>query len=79
MIWQDIVVGTGTIVFLISLMPTLMNKNAKVPLLTSLPTAIVLYVFSLTFLTLRLYFSSSIQFLTATAWLMISIFRHTWK
>lgn len=79
MIWQDIVVGTGTIVFIISLIPTLLNRNAKVPLLTSLPTALVLYTFSITFLTLKLYYTSAMQFLTATAWLLIAIFRQTRK
>ncbi|WP_115862755.1 hypothetical protein [Halorussus litoreus] len=40
--WQDIVILAGSIVAIASLVPTLLDENASVPLSTSVPTLVVL-------------------------------------
>lgn len=75
MSWQDILISIGTLIFLISLLPTLFNRNAKVPLLTSVPTFIILFLFAYTFFTLELYFTMIADILTGTVWLLIAILR----
>ena len=75
MVWQDIAIGIGVVVFVISLIPTLLNKNAKVPLSTSVPTCIVLYTNAFALFTLGLYFSAVMTLVTGTEWLLITILR----
>jgi len=40
--WQDIVILAGSIVAIASLVPTLLDEDASVPLSTSVPTLVVL-------------------------------------
>lgn len=83
MLWQDIVISIVNIMLLISLTPSLYEsfktKKITIPIFTSLPTAIGLYVMSIAFLTLDLYFSSIIVFLTATEWFILFIMRILYK
>lgn len=67
MIWQDVVFGVGTAVFSIALIPTLRDKQ-KPALLTSIPTAVILYVFAITSSTLNLRFAMIMQLVSATIW-----------
>lgn len=68
--WQDFVILIGSLVFLIALLPSIFSKN-KPDKLTSISTAIVLYVYFGTYITLDLYFSSTVVLATATAWLVL--------
>ncbi len=62
--WQDYVLAGGTIVFNIALIPAIKGTD-KPPFLTSIPTALVLYIFSFSFASLQLWFSASMQFIAA--------------
>ena len=52
--WQDIVIFAGSIVAIASLVPTLLDEKASVPLSTSVPTLAVLSAQGLAFYTLGL-------------------------
>lgn len=52
--WQDTVILAGSIVAIASLVPTILDENASVPLTTSIPTLFVLSGQSVAFYTLGL-------------------------
>ena len=52
--WQDIVILAGSIVAIASLVPTLLDENASVPLSTSVPTLAVLSTQGVAFYSLGL-------------------------
>lgn len=52
--WQDYVILAGSIVAIASLVPTLLDEDAGVPLTTSVPTVLVLSGQSVAFYTLDL-------------------------
>ncbi len=66
----------GNIMLAAVLIPTLRDADAAIPMWTSLPTAAVLYLYGVTFLTLELYLSGASVFATAIIWTMIALFRN---
>lgn len=72
MIWQDIAFTIGSIIFIIALMPAVLNER-KPPLLTSLSTASVLSVFSVCYYTLDLYFAGTAALITAIIWYLLAL------
>ncbi|MBI2990210.1 MAG: hypothetical protein HYY51_03435 [Candidatus Magasanikbacteria bacterium] len=81
--WQDLVIMSVTIVFSAALIPQIWSgfktKTGPISYQTSIPTFIGLYTMSFTYITLRLYFSSVITFLTGTLWLTLCIQRLIYK
>jgi len=75
MIWQDIVFTLGGFIFALLLIPTLIDSEAQVPRLTSIPTALILVIFSLTYFSLGFYYSTITNLMTAGCWAGISIWR----
>ncbi len=69
--WQDFLFAVGSIVFIMALAPTVKSKN-KPPLMTSAPTALILYSFSLAYLTLHLWFAAITTLGTALEWSIIA-------
>ena len=69
-IWQDIVLMIGGFVFAPSLVFTIMART-DVPLLTSLPTAIVLLIFAFCMWTLKLRLAAIANLLTSICWFII--------
>ncbi|RBI60306.1 hypothetical protein [Halomicrococcus sp. NG-SE-24] len=57
--WQEYVFLAGSIVIMISLIPTLRDEEASVPLRTSLPSVVVLFAQTLAFLSMGLMFSAA--------------------
>ncbi len=70
--WQDYVISIGNIIFVISLIPSVLSKN-KPALMTSLLSAVTLFLFVFTFLTLKLWFSAIAQAGSATLWSILAI------
>ena len=70
--WQDYIITIGLIVFSIALLPSVFGKQ-KPPLLTSIPTALVQFVFSVTFATLNLWFSAISQLISGILWAVIAV------
>ena len=69
--WQDYVIGIGAFFFILTLIPSITSKN-KPDIKTSVPTAIILYVFSLSYVTLGLWLAASTTFGTALGWSILS-------
>lgn len=76
MIWQDFVFMAGSMFSVIVLSPTLKSKTASVPWGTSLPSAIIGLVYSISFFTLGMTFSAIGAFTAGTMWSLIALFRH---
>ena len=77
MIWQDIVIAIANDLFGYSLAYQVYigfkEKKGPIALQTSLLTAVGLYAVSVSFLTLKLYFSTIVSMFTATMWLFLLI------
>lgn len=71
MIWQDFVFSAANIVFIISLLPTVLSKDSKPKSLTSILTATMLAVCVPAQLTLHLWFAASTAFITAGLWFVL--------
>jgi hypothetical protein len=72
MIWQDAVFSVGSIVFAIALVPATLHKD-KPPLTTSIPTALVLGIFGLTYTTLNLWYSAATTAMTCLLWTILLV------
>ena len=67
---NDLVFTIGSLVFLLALVPSIATDN-KPNTKTSITTSIVLYAFTLNYISLNLYLSAVVGFMTATAWLVL--------
>jgi hypothetical protein len=70
MLINDLVFTIGSIVFLIALIPSLTSEN-KPDKTTSAITSSVLFLFTLNYLSIGLYISAFVGFITAFAWLIL--------
>lgn len=68
---QDYIFAVGGIVFLVSLIPSIRDKQ-KPALSTSLLTGGVLILFALTYASLRFWFAAITQSVTAVLWLVLA-------
>lgn len=75
--WQDIVIALIGICFSYALIPQVnygfKSKKKTITIQTSLITFIGAYIISIVYLTLKLYFSAIIGFITGTLWLLLFI------
>ncbi len=74
MMWQDIVIAISVIAFSYALIPQVISgfkKKSFVNLQTSGITAFFLYVCSVVFYTLGLYFTMIMDFIAASLWLVL--------
>lgn len=69
-IWQDIAFMIGGFIFAPALIISIV-KNAKYPILTSLPTALVLTMFVICYITLNLHLAATATTLTALCWYIL--------
>lgn len=69
--WQDLVITVGQIIFVLSLLPSILSKN-KPALLTSSITALILYIFTFVYITLSLYFAAISVAATAVGWSVLA-------
>jgi hypothetical protein len=73
---QDIIIAAANVLFSAFLVPTLLSKSARVPLVTSATTGAVLVVEAVVFLSLGLPFSFVTTLVSGALWLSIAAFRH---
>lgn len=71
----DLVFTIGGLVFAVGLLPACLNPKTRMPLRTSLPTAIVLWVYGITFVCMGLPFSALSSYVTAAMWTFIAMDR----
>ena len=72
MSWQDAVLTVTQLGFVAALLPTVISRGGKPPLLTSIPTAIGLAAISFTVASLGLWLSSAAAALSCSLWLTIA-------
>ena len=70
LIWQDIVLMMGGFIFAPSLVVSIVQKT-DIPIMTSLPTALVLTAFVFCYLTLKLRLAALATSLTALCWYIL--------
>ena len=72
MIWQDVVFAAGSVFFAISLLPTVFDRTAAVPRITSIPTAGTLVGFAVAQWSLGCRWAPCFELLTAAVWAWIA-------
>lgn len=70
--WQDLVFFVGEVVFLVGLVPSIINDNPPDPW-TSFPTAFMLFTFMLVHASFKLWFTFSLTWITAMLWVVLGI------
>lgn len=75
MMWQDLVFLVGSMVSVAFLYPTLRDTASRVPLATSIPSMLIGFAYSMTFLSLGMTFSAVGAFAACTMWSLIAAFR----
>lgn len=73
--WQEWVFTIGSVVFMLTLWPTMRNAQAYVPRLTSAPIAVMLSLYVIAFVSLGLIWSAVFTWGTAACWTFINIRR----
>ena len=69
--WQEIVLTTGQLIFVFSLLPSILSKN-KPALSTSFITSVILYIFALIYLSLAFYLTAFAVTTTAIGWSVLA-------
>lgn len=72
MSWQDLVFGTGQIIFVLALIPTIIGKS-KPEFSTSLLNSIILLLFAYTYSTLNLWTSVITSIILFLAWSTLAV------
>ena len=77
MIWQDLVIMIATIFMGYALIPQILyglkNKKKTIATQTAAITTVSLFIFAFVFITLELYFSAIIDFITGALWTILLI------
>lgn len=74
--WQDTFLSIGQFAFAATLIPTIIDPASVVPLWTSFPTALILFGFTYTYITLGLGRAAISCFVAALAWTLVAALRH---
>lgn len=77
MAWQEWIFSIGNVVFLVTLIPTMLNKKAYVPRLTSIPILAMLACYAGAFASMRMYIACAFCVFTVWAWTHIAVCRGT--
>lgn len=72
MLWEDIVIGGSQLSFLVGLIPTILSRDEKPPLSTSLTTAFFMSVLVAPSVSLGLYSSVVVTTALAIGWWIIA-------
>ncbi len=70
--WQEVVLGSGQILFILFLIPILRNKNSQLPKITSRLTGYVLILYGFTYLSLNLFYPTITAIIAGCIWLWIA-------
>lgn len=83
MVWQDFVAATCTLLFTYALIPQVIKgfrqKRGVIEFQTGAITFICLYILAGTMLTLELYYTSAMNFLAGTLWLLLFLQKVIYK
>ncbi|MFD1514773.1 hypothetical protein [Halomarina rubra] len=70
--WQDLVFTAGSFIAILTLAPTLTDVRSSVPRTTSVPSALVAFVYAVAFFSLGLVFSALGSLATGLLWSAIA-------
>ncbi|MFH1291836.1 MAG: hypothetical protein ABIH87_01410 [bacterium] len=83
MIWQDIAISIAGVVFALALIPQVYcgfkEKSGPIKLQTSIPTFVGIFIIVIAYITLTLYLSAFISFLTGILWFLLFVQRIIYK
>lgn len=68
----DAIFTVGGIIFAVGLLPACLNQETRMPLRTSLPTAVVLFIYGLTFAYMGLAWSALSSGVTSNMWFFLA-------
>jgi hypothetical protein len=69
-IWQDVVIGIGSVSFSLALLPAIWRRQPP-PVITCALTTFWLWVYAVVFITLSLWFSAITGSVTALCWTIL--------
>lgn len=75
--WQDWVIGGVQIATLVALVPTLIHRDQKPTVSTSLLTTVSMCTLGITYATLQFWFAALMMFIIASAWLTLAYQRYS--
>ena len=75
MVWQDIVLSIANGALIFPLIPTVINKDAKVPRWTSIPTGFFIGVIGIVYATLGFWFAFGTAITQTILWTFIAVRR----
>lgn len=70
--WQDIVIAVGTVIIVLGVLPSIFSDD-KPALATCAITATIVFIFALTFLTLELWFTATVNLANTTVWTILTV------
>lgn len=73
MLWQDIVLTISQIIFFFALFPTILSKNSKPSISTSIINTVVLLIVGFVNISLKLYGFAFGVFLLSVAWGILAV------
>jgi hypothetical protein len=76
--WQDYVISVGSFFFIVALIPSIISKD-KPSLLTSVTTALILFIFSMTYVSLSLWFAATTTAGTSICWSILAMQKYRQK
>jgi len=71
--WQDFVLASATVAFIIALMPTVLSRTEKPALPTSMLTTVILCVVTLAYLTLSLWVTAAVTSVETLLWAILIV------
>ncbi len=74
-VWQDYLLLFGTLLISVVMVPTLLDPDAVVPRLTSVPGAIAVGLFVVAFASLELWLTAVANAVSLVLWLAVAAFR----
>ena len=72
---KDLILAVGTAILGVLILPSLFDSRARVPLLTSLTSGVLLVVMTATFVSLGLDLTAGSTAFASLAWLLVATFR----
>ncbi len=72
---ENVVFGVGSLLFALVVLPTILNKESRVPRTTSVPIILVLLSFLPIYVLLGTWFAFACNVAQALAWLLVAVYR----
>lgn len=74
-VWQDYLLLFGTLVISVVMVPTLLDADASVPRMTSVPGAFAVFLFVIAFASLELWLTAIANAVSFLLWVLVAVLR----